>query len=109
LRFCIFQYTAKKSRKRDNIIRAGLLSGFISRIAGVDGKVVLICIFNLVRAVIVRRASLVMYLFLSLITSLFYYLFFDLMSEPIDWCVVNSGVPATIKCSCWGFNFLHIS
>ncbi len=64
---------------------AGLLSGFVTGIAGVGGMVVVIYVFSLGRKAVVIRASLVMYLFLSLVTSLFYYIYFDLMSETILW------------------------
>ena len=74
----------------------GLLSGFVTGIAGVGGMVVVIYVFSLGRKSVVIRASLVMYLFLSLVTSLFYYIYFDLMSETILWRGAILSVPTII-------------
>lgn len=75
---------------------AGLLSGFVTGIAGVGGMVVVIYVFSLGRKAVVIRASLVMYLFLSLVTSLFYYIYFDMMNETILWRGAILSVPTII-------------
>jgi len=75
-----------KPKNADNnayLYGAGLLSGFVTGIAGVGGMVVVIYIFSLGREAKTIRASLVMYLFLSLVISLFYYLYFGLLSETV--------------------------
>jgi uncharacterized membrane protein YfcA len=66
-------------------VGAGLVSGLVTGIAGVGGMVVVIYIFSLGRNARTIRASLVMYLFFSLITSLFYYIFFDLLNNQVVW------------------------
>ena len=75
---------------------AGFVSGLVTGIAGVGGMVVVIYVFSLGQKAVTIRASLVMYLFLSLITSLFYYIFFDLMSEPVLWRGAVLSIPAII-------------
>ena len=75
----------RKPERAAMLYGAGLLSGLVSGIAGVGGMVVVIYVFSLGRKARIIRASLVMYLFLSLITSLFYYVFFELMTETIVW------------------------
>lgn len=62
---------------------AGLLSGVVTGIAGVGGMVVVIYIFSLGRQAKMIRASLVMYLFLSIITSFAAYMYFGLFSESV--------------------------
>ncbi len=62
---------------------AGFISGIVTGLAGVGGMVVVIYIFSLERKALIVRASLVMYLFFSLITSLFYYFFFGLLNSEV--------------------------
>lgn len=75
---------------------AGMLSGLVTGIAGVGGMVVVIYVFSLGQKAVVIRASLVMYLFLSLVISLFYYIYFDLMNEDILWRGAILSVPTII-------------
>ncbi len=75
---------------------AGLLSGLVTGIAGVGGMVVVIYVFSLGRRARVIRASLVMYLFLSLVMSLFYYVYFDLMTEIVIWRGATLAIPTII-------------
>lgn len=72
---------------------AGLISGVVTGIAGVGGMVIVIYIFSLGRKAKVIRASLVMYLFLTLITSLFYLVFFGLMNSEVIWRGAFLSVP----------------
>ncbi len=75
---------------------AGLLSGLVTGIAGVGGMVVVIYVFSLGKKARVIRASLVMYLFLSLLTSLVYYLYFELLTQTVLWRGAILIVPTII-------------
>ncbi len=65
------------------IYGAGFLAGLATGIAGVGGMVVVIFVFSLGREARVIRASLVMYLFFSLATSLIFFVYFGLMTETV--------------------------
>ncbi len=65
------------------IYSTGFLAGLATGIAGVGGMVVVIFVFSLGREARVIRASLVMYLFFSLATSLIYFIYFGLMTEAV--------------------------
>jgi uncharacterized membrane protein YfcA len=71
----------------------GLISGIVTGIAGVGGMVIVIYIFSLGRKAKVIRASLVMYLFMTLVTSLFYLVFFGLMNSEVIWRGTFLSVP----------------
>ncbi len=78
------------------ILAAGFLSGIATGLAGVGGMVVVIFVFSLGREARVIRASLVMYLFLSIVVSFFMLLFFGLFTPTVLARGAILSVPAIV-------------